>query len=46
MAPAMLLTKGARMVDLDGPLLLTRDRVPGLRFEGSLIHPPEPELWG
>ncbi len=46
MAPAMLLTNGARMVDLDGPLLLTKDRVPGLRFEGSLIHPPEPALWG
>ena len=46
MAPAMLLTKTARMVDLDGPLLLAEDRKPGLRFEGSLIHPPEPELWG
>jgi L-alanine-DL-glutamate epimerase-like enolase superfamily enzyme len=46
MAPAMLLTNGARMVDLDGPLLLREDRVPGLRFEGSLIHPPEPALWG
>ena len=46
MAPAMLLTNGARMVDLDGPLLLTKDRKPGLRFEGSLIHPPETALWG
>ena len=46
MAPAMLLTNDARMVDLDGPLLLTRDRDPGLRFEGSLIHPPETDLWG
>ena len=46
MAPAMLLTNGACMVDLDGPLLLTEDRTPGLRFEGSLIYPPEPALWG
>ncbi len=46
MAPAMLLTRATRMVDLDGPLLLTSDRTPGLRYEGSLIHPPEPALWG
>jgi L-alanine-DL-glutamate epimerase-like enolase superfamily enzyme len=46
MAPAMLLAHHADYVDLDGPLLLARDRAPGLRFEGSLIHPPEPELWG
>ena len=46
MAPAMLLTNDARMVDLDGPLLLTGDRTPGLRYEGSLIHPPETDLWG
>ena len=46
MAPAMLLTPKARFVDLDGPLLLARDREPGLRYEGSLVHPPEPALWG
>ncbi|MCJ2032690.1 N-acetyl-D-Glu racemase DgcA [Methylobacterium sp. J-068] len=46
MAPAMLLAHHADYVDLDGPLLLARDREPGLRFEGSLIHPPEPSLWG
>ena len=46
MAPAMLLAQGADFVDLDGPLLLARDREPGLRFDGSLIHPPAPELWG
>ncbi|POR44290.1 N-acetyl-D-Glu racemase DgcA [Methylobacterium sp. V23] len=46
MAPAMLLAHHADYVDLDGPLLLARDREPGLRFEGSLIHPPEPALWG
>ena len=35
MAPAMLLAQGADFVDLDGPLLLARDREPGLRYEGS-----------
>ncbi|WP_369059975.1 N-acetyl-D-Glu racemase DgcA [Caulobacter sp. 73W] len=46
MAPAMLIAQGATVVDLDGPLLLARDREPGLRFEGSIIHPPAPGLWG
>ncbi|ACA18882.1 Mandelate racemase/muconate lactonizing protein [Methylobacterium sp. 4-46] len=46
MAPAMLLAGFATFVDLDGPLLLARDREPGLRFEGSLVHPPDPALWG
>lgn len=46
MAPAMLLAQGADFVDLDGPLLLARDREPGLRYEGSLVFPPEPALWG
>jgi L-Ala-D/L-Glu epimerase len=46
MAPAMLLTEHARFVDLDGPLLLARDRDGGLRYDGSLIHPPDAALWG
>jgi L-alanine-DL-glutamate epimerase-like enolase superfamily enzyme len=46
MAPALLLTPRARFVDLDGPLLLARDRDPGLTFEGSIVHPPKPALWG
>jgi L-Ala-D/L-Glu epimerase len=46
MAPAMLLAPMARFVDLDGPLLLARDRDNALRYEGSLVHPPEPSLWG
>ena len=46
MAPAMLIAHHAAYVDLDGPLLLARDREPGLRFEGSTIHPPEAALWG
>jgi L-alanine-DL-glutamate epimerase-like enolase superfamily enzyme len=45
-APAMLLAQRARVVDLDGPLLLAKDRPDGLRFEGSRMYPPEPALWG
>ena len=32
MAPALILAQGAEFVDLDGPLLLQRDREPGLRM--------------
>ena len=46
MAPAVLLAQGADFVDLDGPLLLARDREPGLRYEGSSVYPPEAALWG
>jgi L-alanine-DL-glutamate epimerase-like enolase superfamily enzyme len=46
MAPAMLLARAARFVDLDGPLLLARDREPSLRYDGSLVYPPDAALWG
>src|SRR5262249_46992442 len=46
MAPAMLVAQRAKVVDLDGPLLLKKDREPGLRYEGSTVFPPEPPLWG
>ena len=46
MAPGLLIAQGAKVVDLDGPLLLAEDRAEGLIYEGSLIHPPEPALWG
>jgi len=46
MAPALLLTPRARVVDLDGPLLLAKDREHGLRYDGSLVFPAEPALWG
>lgn len=46
MAPAMLLAPFSQWVDLDGPLLLARDRVPGLRHEGCILFPPDRELWG
>ena len=46
MAPAVLVAQGADFVDLDGPLLLSNDRTPGLRYEASLVFPPEASLWG
>jgi L-Ala-D/L-Glu epimerase len=46
MAPAMLLAQTARFVDLDGPLLLAKDRADGLRYVDSLVYPPTPALWG
>jgi L-alanine-DL-glutamate epimerase-like enolase superfamily enzyme len=46
MAPALLLAQRADFVDLDGPLLLAKDREPGLRYEGSMIMPPPGALWG
>ena len=46
MAPAMLLAQRARYVDLDGPLLLARDRPDGLLYQGSSVHPSTAALWG
>jgi L-alanine-DL-glutamate epimerase-like enolase superfamily enzyme len=46
MAPAMLLAGMAEFVDLDGPLLLARDREPSLGYRGDVIEPPARELWG
>ncbi|WP_281409370.1 enolase C-terminal domain-like protein, partial [Oharaeibacter diazotrophicus] len=46
MAPALLIAGRARWVDLDGPLLLARDRAPGLVYDGSTVLPPSPDLWG
>ena len=45
-APAILIVQRARVVDLDGALLLARDRPDGLRYEDSLVHPATPTLWG
>ena len=46
MAPATLVAQGARVVDLDGPLLLAEDRDQPLVFDDSGVHPPVPALWG
>jgi L-Ala-D/L-Glu epimerase / N-acetyl-D-glutamate racemase len=46
MAPAILIAQQARFIDLDGPLLLSRDRPNGLRYADSMVFPPSPVLWG
>jgi L-alanine-DL-glutamate epimerase-like enolase superfamily enzyme len=46
MAPATLLAQGAQIVDLDGPLLLARDRTAPLRYDERGVYPPTAELWG
>lgn len=46
MAPAVLLAQDAAVVDLDGPLLLAKDREPRLRYEGARVYPPDAAVWG
>jgi L-alanine-DL-glutamate epimerase-like enolase superfamily enzyme len=45
-APARLLASTADYVDLDGPLLLARDREHGLSYQNGKIDIPSRELWG
>src|SRR5436190_13371276 len=45
-APARLLASAADYVDLDGPLLLRRDRDHGLAYENGRIGLPSRQLWG
>jgi L-alanine-DL-glutamate epimerase-like enolase superfamily enzyme len=45
MAPAFLVAQDARYVDLDGPLLLAKDREPFIHYDGSLMEPPSASLW-
>jgi L-Ala-D/L-Glu epimerase len=46
MAPAALVAQGVDFVDLDGPLMLDRDRKPGLNYNEWRVDPLEPGLWG
>jgi len=46
MAPALLVAQNADWVDLDGPLLLERDRDLGLTYESGTVSPSAPGLWG
>ena len=45
-APALLIAQDAEWTDLDGPLLLARDRQHGLDITAGVIAPPDPRLWG
>ena len=46
MAPIMMLEGFADYIDLDGPLLLAKDRDKAMHYEGPIIHPPKRDLWG
>jgi L-alanine-DL-glutamate epimerase-like enolase superfamily enzyme len=46
MAPAALVAQDASWIDLDGPLLLARDREHGIRYERGVMHPADRALWG
>lgn len=46
MAPAVLLANFAAVVDLDGPLLLDKDRENSINYDGGKVHAPPPALWG
>jgi L-alanine-DL-glutamate epimerase-like enolase superfamily enzyme len=45
MAPAFIVGQLCDIVDLDGPLLLARDRAPGAQYENGHIW-CGPEIWG
>jgi L-Ala-D/L-Glu epimerase len=46
MAPALLLATGTKVVDLDGPPILTRDIPGGLQYERGVIGRFGSDLWG
>jgi L-alanine-DL-glutamate epimerase-like enolase superfamily enzyme len=46
MAPAFIIGQLCGFIDLDGPLLAAADVPNGIRYEGSLMLAPQPDLWG
>ena len=46
MAPMVILAILADFVDLDGPLILAKDTETAIKYEGSVLYPPSPQLWG
>lgn len=46
LAPSVLLASLSDLADLDGPLLLSRDRTPSVEYEGESVLPPPEALWG
>jgi L-alanine-DL-glutamate epimerase-like enolase superfamily enzyme len=45
-APAFVLGCLVDLVDIDGPLLLRRDRLPGIRYQNGWVTPPSAAVWG
>ena len=46
MAPAFIVAQTADYVDLDGPLLLAKDRIPAITYLNGVMQPPPSALWG
>ena len=46
MAPGILVAQFCTFVDLDGPLWQTSDRKSALNYDGAVVQPPDPALWG
>lgn len=46
MAPMLMLAGLCDIVDLDGPILLAKDRSHPIKYEKDIIYPPDPQLWG
>ena len=46
MAPGFLVGQRCEYVDLDGPLLQSRDRDHAITFNDGVMQPPSPALWG
>jgi L-alanine-DL-glutamate epimerase-like enolase superfamily enzyme len=45
-APAFVASGGARWVDLDGAMLLAKDRPAAMACASGVLEPPGPDLWG
>ena len=46
MAPALIIASFCEVADLDAPLLQAEDRDPGLHYDGGIVYPASPALWG
>jgi L-alanine-DL-glutamate epimerase-like enolase superfamily enzyme len=46
MAPGFIIGQRCDFIDLDGPLLTISDFPDAIRYDGGLMFPPEPRLWG
>jgi L-alanine-DL-glutamate epimerase-like enolase superfamily enzyme len=46
MAPTFVTGCLCDLADIDGPLLMKRDRLPGLQFSNGKVQPPPRDIWG
>lgn len=46
MAPSFVVAQLCDFVDIDGPLLLKHDRLPGLHYDGGTVPVFNPAVWG